>query len=142
MGKGRIQHGLIEAIGGERFYLLHRKTEQPCFQIHRISMCGQLQAQLGRQSRGKVSLSCRSVPSFTRRLNTGLCQATVVFLPAYSPDFNPIEKMWSKVKQILRGIKPRTEEELFVATATALNAVTADDAQGWFDTCGYTEKKR
>ncbi len=43
---------------------------------------------------------------------------------------NPIEKMWSKVKQILRGIKPRTEEELFAATATALNAVTADDAQG------------
>lgn len=64
--------------------------------------------------------------------------AEVLFLPAYSPDFNPIEKMWSKVKQILRGIKPRTEEELFVATATALNAVTVDDAQGWFDSCGYT----
>ena len=64
--------------------------------------------------------------------------AEVLFLPAYSPDFNPIEKMWSKVKQILRGIKPRTEEELFAATATALNAVTADDAQGWFESCGYT----
>lgn len=64
-------------------------------------------------------------------------QAEVFFLPAYSPDFNPIEKMWSKVKQILRGIKPRTEEELFAATATALNAVTADDALGWFDSCGY-----
>ncbi len=66
------------------------------------------------------------------------CQAEVFFLPAYSPDFNPIEKMWSKIKQILRGIKPRTEEELFTATATALNAVTIDDAQGWFDSCGYT----
>lgn len=66
------------------------------------------------------------------------CQATVLFLPAYSPDFNPIEKMWSKVKQILRGIKPRIEEELLAATATALNAVTADDAQGWFNSCGYT----
>lgn len=65
-------------------------------------------------------------------------QAEVLFLPAYSPDFNPIEKMWSKIKQILRGIKPRTEEELFAVTATALNAVTADDAQGWFDSCGYT----
>ena len=65
-------------------------------------------------------------------------QAEVLFLPAYSPDFNPIEKMWSKVKQILRGIKPRTEEELFAATATALNAVTTDDAQGWFDSYGYT----
>jgi transposase len=67
-----------------------------------------------------------------------LRQAEVLFLPAYSPDFNPIEKMWSKVKQILRGIKPRTEEELFAATATALNAITAHDAQGWFNSCGYT----
>jgi len=69
------------------------------------------------------------------------CQAEILFLPAYSPDLNPIEKMWSKVKQILRGIKPRTEEELFAATATALNAVTADDAQGWFDSCGYATFK-
>jgi transposase len=65
-------------------------------------------------------------------------QAEVWFLPAYSPDFNPIEKMWSKVKQILRGIKPRNEEELFAATATSLNSVTADDAQGWFESYGYT----
>jgi transposase len=35
-------------------------------------------------------------------------QAEMLFLPAYSPDFNPIEQMWSKVKQLLRGIKPRT----------------------------------
>ena len=65
-------------------------------------------------------------------------QAEVLFLPAYSPDFNPIEKMWSKVKQVLRGIKPRTEEELFAATATALDTVTAHDAKGWFNSCGYT----
>ena len=65
-------------------------------------------------------------------------QAEVLFLPAYSPDFNPIEKMWSKIKQILRGIKPRTEEELFVAAATALDAVSAHDAQGWFNSCVYT----
>jgi transposase len=66
-----------------------------------------------------------------------LCQADLLFLPAYSPDFNPTEKMWSKVKQILRGIKPRTEEELFTATATALDAISAHDAQGWFNSCGY-----
>ena len=57
-------------------------------------------------------------------------KAEVLFLPAYSPDFNPIEKMWIKVKQVLRGIKPRAEEELLAATATALGAVTAHDAQG------------
>jgi transposase len=67
-----------------------------------------------------------------------LQQAEVLFLPAYSPDFNPIEKMWSKVKQILRGIKPRAEEELFAATATALDAISSHDEQGWFKSCGYT----
>lgn len=61
----------------------------------------------------------------------------VKFLPAYSPDFNPIEKMWSKIKQILRGLKPRTSQELFQDTGTALSMVTSDDAQGWFESCGY-----
>lgn len=65
------------------------------------------------------------------------CRAQMLFLPAYSPDLNPIEKMWSKVKQILRSIKPRTQPELFEATATALDAVTKHDALGWFRSCGY-----
>lgn len=65
-------------------------------------------------------------------------EAEVLFLPAYSPDFNPIEKMWSKVKQVLRGIKARTEDELFTATGTALDTITISDAQGWFKSCGYT----
>jgi len=65
-------------------------------------------------------------------------QAEMLFLPAYSPDFNPIEKMWSKVKQVVRGIKPRTEDELFAATAKALDAISTHDAQGWFKSCGYT----
>lgn len=66
-------------------------------------------------------------------------QAEYLFLPAYSPDLNPIEKMWSKVKQILRGIKARTHEELFEGVGKALNMVTADDAQGWFKSCGYIQ---
>lgn len=65
--------------------------------------------------------------------------ASCLFLPAYSPDLNPIEKMWSKVKQILRGLKARTREELFDATAKALSMVTLDDAQGWFESCGYVK---
>ena len=64
-----------------------------------------------------------------------------VFLPAYSPDFNPIEKMWSKVKQVLRGIKARTQEDLFDAIAKALDMVTAEDAQGWFKSCGYIKSQ-
>ena len=67
--------------------------------------------------------------------------ASYLFLPAYSPDFNPIEKMWSKIKQILRGIQARTQEELFDAVAKALDMVTADDAQGWFESCGYVKNQ-
>ena len=65
-------------------------------------------------------------------------QAEMLFLPAYSPDFNPVEKMWSKIKQVVRGIKPRTEVELIAATATALDAISEHDAQGWFKPCGHT----
>ena len=67
--------------------------------------------------------------------------ASYLFLPAYSPDFNPIEKMWSKVKQILRSLQARTPEELFEAVAKALSMVTADDAQGWFASCGYIKSQ-
>jgi transposase len=64
-------------------------------------------------------------------------QAEIKFLPAYSPDLNPIEKMWSKLKQILRGLKPRTSQELFDAAGIALGMITEDDAHGWFESCGY-----
>lgn len=63
--------------------------------------------------------------------------AKCMFLPAYSPDLNPIEKMWSKVKQILRGIKARSKKELESSISLALNAVTASDAAGWITSCGY-----
>ena len=63
--------------------------------------------------------------------------AELWYLPAYSPDLNPIEKMWSKVKSILRTLKARTKETLIYAIAMALEMVTANDAQGWFESCGY-----
>jgi transposase len=63
--------------------------------------------------------------------------ASVWHLPPDSPDFNPIEPMWSKVKQILRSIKARTADALLDALGVALRAVTATDAQGWFAYCGY-----
>jgi transposase len=68
----------------------------------------------------------------------GQAGATVRFLPAYSPDLNPIEKMWSKVKQFLRGAEARTGEELQAAIAAALASVTAQDAINWFASCGYS----
>jgi transposase len=64
--------------------------------------------------------------------------AEVVFLPAYSPDFNPIEKMWSKIKALLRRAEARTPEELIAAIGAALTQVTAQDAFGWFTSCGYS----
>lgn len=63
--------------------------------------------------------------------------AAVRFLPAYSPDLNPIEKMWSKVKQFLRSAEARTGEDLQRAIAAALACVTPQDAMNWFASCGY-----
>lgn len=63
--------------------------------------------------------------------------AELWYLPAYSPDLNPIEKMWSKIKSILRTLKARTKEALIRAIAKALAMVTANDAKGWFGSCGY-----
>lgn len=63
--------------------------------------------------------------------------AEVRFLPAYSPDLNPIEMMWSKIKALLRKAQARTHDELLRAIAAALRAVTAEDALGWFVACGY-----
>ena len=60
------------------------------------------------------------------------------FLPAYSPDLNPIEKMWSKVKADLRRAAARTPETLDDAIGAALDKVTANDARDWFNSCGYS----
>lgn len=64
--------------------------------------------------------------------------AHVVFLPAYSPDLNPIEKMWSKVKALLRSAEARTPADLVQAIGQALAKVTPQDALGWFVSCGYS----
>jgi transposase len=61
----------------------------------------------------------------------------VLFLPAYSPDFTPIELAFSKLKAILRGIGARTRDALLDALQKALDAVTAEDAHGWFAHVGY-----
>ena len=58
----------------------------------------------------------------------------VLFLPAYSPDLNPIEKMWSKVKALLRTLEARTPADLVKAIGQAL----AQDTRGWFASCGYS----
>jgi transposase len=61
----------------------------------------------------------------------------LLFLPAYSPDFSPIEEAFSKIKSVLRSIGARTREDLQDAITYACTTVTPSDAIGWFRHCGY-----
>ncbi len=61
----------------------------------------------------------------------------LVFLPSYSPDLNPIEEAFSKIKSIVRKVGARTREALDEAIAKAMSAVTLEDVAGWFSHCGY-----
>jgi transposase len=63
--------------------------------------------------------------------------ADLLFLPSYSPDLNPIEEAFSKIKNIVRKAGARTREALVEAIALALSAVTLEDVEGWFAHCGY-----
>ena len=64
--------------------------------------------------------------------------AEILFLPSYSPDLNPIEKMWSKVKSNLRSTEARTQQALNDAIAASLAGITRQNAINWFASCGYS----
>jgi transposase len=59
------------------------------------------------------------------------------YLPAYSPDYNPIEEAFAKIKNLLRKAAVRSKEALLEAIGTALSAVTAADIRGFFEHAGY-----
>jgi len=63
--------------------------------------------------------------------------AELWYLPPYSPDLNPIEMMWSKVKALIRKAKARTVEPLYDAIGEALRAVTAEELENYYEDCGY-----
>lgn len=63
--------------------------------------------------------------------------ATVLYLPSYSPDLNPIEPAWSKLKQHLRTAAARSIDALIDAIAEGMRAITPRDCRGWFHHCGY-----
>ena len=63
--------------------------------------------------------------------------ARLLYLPPYSPDLNPLERCWSKVKTFLRAAKPRTREALDEADTRALATITEADARAWFAHGGY-----
>ena len=62
----------------------------------------------------------------------------LIYLPPYSPDFNPIEEAFAKIKALVRKAEARTREALVEAIGRGISMVTAEDAQGFFDHCGYT----
>ena len=76
-------------------------------------------------------------PKKVRELIEARGAELVVFVPSYSPDLNPIEQAFSKIKTILRKLGARTHEALLEAIAEALRKVTPADAAGWFEHCGY-----
>lgn len=64
--------------------------------------------------------------------------ASLTFLPPYSPDLNPIEMVFAKIKQLLRGLACRTREALWQVMQSVLDQVTCWDARNCFRHCGYT----
>jgi len=68
---------------------------------------------------------------------SAVCSVTILFLPKYSSDFNPIELSWSKMKSVIRKLKPRTYDELVAALQIALDSFTETDIRNWFKHAGY-----
>jgi transposase len=66
------------------------------------------------------------------------CAAQVLWLAPYSPDYSPIELLWSKIKSGLRQAEARTIEELSQALSKGLELITTKDCQAWFEHCGYS----
>jgi transposase len=61
----------------------------------------------------------------------------LIYLPSYSPDLNPIEEAFSKIKELVRKAEARTKEALIEAIGSALSAVTSEEARNFFEHCGY-----
>jgi len=81
------------------------------------------------------NLSAHKNPAVRQRIEqTG---ARLLYLPPYSPDFNPIEQCWAKIKEHLRAAKARLLEILDQAVTAAIAVVTAHNAAAWFRHCGY-----
>jgi transposase len=76
------------------------------------------------------NLSSHKVDGVQQRIQAA--GATLLYLPPYSPDLNPIEKAWAKLKQLLRASKARTKEALDQAISLSLPKLTPEDARAWF----------
>jgi len=118
MGEALILDGAADATA---FEIYMEQILAPSLRPGQIVILDNLSIHLG--SRVKQAIEARG------------CR--LLFLPAYSPDFSPIEEAFSKLKASLRRVGARTREDLQEAIAQALTLITAQDALGWFTHCGY-----
>lgn len=81
------------------------------------------------------NLSVHKVASIRELIEN--CGATLIYLPPYSPDLNPIEKAWFKFKQFLPTAKARTQLALDLAITDALKSISSENASAWFRHCDY-----
>lgn len=81
------------------------------------------------------NLSSHKVAGIRSAIESAGCR--LVYLPPYSPDYSPIENIWSKAKSVIRMLEARTPEDLEAAVTLALQDVTATDCRNCFDQCGY-----
>ena len=81
------------------------------------------------------NLSSHKVVAARERIEAAGCH--FLFLPPYSPDFNPIENMWSKIKEYLRDAAARELDALFTAIGQAFAQISPSDCAGYFQHCGY-----
>ena len=119
MGPCLAVEGSTNAVVFETYV---EKMLAPTLQPGQIVVMGNLSAHKGERVRELVeSAGCE-----------------LLYLPPYSPDFNPIEEAFSKVKGLLRKAEARSREALVEAMGKALDAVTARDTRGFFEHCGYS----
>lgn len=81
------------------------------------------------------NLSAHKHPQMREKIEK--CGARLLYLPPYSPDFNPIEKCWAKIKECLRAAKARLVDPLDQALAAAIATITQQNSTAWFQHCGY-----
>ena len=109
------------AVDGAAFAAYATRVLAPSLRPGQVVVLDNLRAHKGADARTAVeAMGCR-----------------LLFLPPYSPDFNPIELAFAKVKERLRAAAERTPAGLFVATAAAIDAVTAADARAFYAHCGF-----
>jgi transposase len=149
-GRGPKNERVVDAVPDTRF---HQTTILSSIRLDGTSVpCvfeGALNGELFREyvlkflaptlHRGDIvvmdNLSSHKVSGVVEAIET--VGAKVMFLPPYSPDLNPIEMMWSKIKAILRKLKTRAKDLLIDNIAFALDCVSASDVAGWFSHDGY-----